>query len=90
MSGMGDWAKKAEELAKEHPDQADQAVDRAEQFASERTGGTYDEQLAKGADAVQERYGGGQGERQPQEQSGQEQPGQEPAQEQATQEPEQG
>jgi hypothetical protein len=85
MSGMGDWAKKAEELAKEHPDQADQAVDRAERLASERTGGKYDEQLAKGADAVQERYGGGQGEQQPQEQSGQE-----PTQEQTSQEPEQG
>lgn len=51
---------------------------------------SYAEQIAKGADAVQERYGGGQGEQQAQEQVVREQSGQEPVQEQDAQEPEQG
>ncbi|MGV9596512.1 antitoxin [Streptosporangium sandarakinum] len=59
MSGIGDWAKKAEDLAREHPDQADQVLDQGERFAGERTGHKYDEQIGEGVDAVQRRYGGG-------------------------------
>ncbi|MFI7128591.1 antitoxin [Nonomuraea sp. NPDC050153] len=59
MSRIAEWLKKAENLARGHSKQADQVVDRAEQYAKERTGHKYDEQISKGADALQERYGGG-------------------------------
>ncbi|WP_433431770.1 antitoxin [Nonomuraea sp. CA-141351] len=62
MSRIGEWLKKAENLARGHSKQADQVVERAEQIAKERTGHKYDEQISKGADAVQRRYGGGGGE----------------------------
>ncbi|MEW1839090.1 antitoxin [Nonomuraea angiospora] len=59
MSRIGEWLKKAENLARGHSKQADQLLDRAERYAKERTGHKYDDQISKGADAVQERYGGG-------------------------------
>ncbi|MEV0236145.1 antitoxin [Nonomuraea sp. NPDC050786] len=62
MSRIGEWLKKAENLARGHSKQADQLLDRAERIAKERTGHKYDEQISKGADAVQRRYGGGSGE----------------------------
>ncbi|MEU8397182.1 antitoxin [Nonomuraea sp. NPDC048892] len=74
MSRIAEWLKKAENLARGHSKQADQMLDRAEEYAKERTGHKYDDQISKGADAVQERYGGGGGQ-----QSGQQQPGQQPA-----------
>ena len=63
MSRIGEWLKKAENLARGHSKQADQVLDRAEKFAKERTGHKYDEQITKGVDAVQRRYGGGTGDR---------------------------
>ncbi|MFI6740695.1 antitoxin [Nonomuraea sp. NPDC050451] len=59
MSRIGEWLKKAENLARGHSKQADQLLDRAERYAKERTGHKYDDQIRKGADAVQQRYGGG-------------------------------
>ncbi|MBF8186064.1 antitoxin [Nonomuraea sp. K274] len=64
MGRIGEWLKKAENLARGHSKQADQLLDKAEQLAKERTGHKYDEQIEKGADAVQHRYGGGAGEQQ--------------------------
>ena len=58
--GIGDWLRKVESLARKHSKHADQALDKAEQIAKERTGHKYDEHISKGADAVQRRYGGGQ------------------------------
>jgi hypothetical protein len=79
MSRIGEWLKKAENLARGHPKQFDQVIDRAEQYAKERTGHKYDEQISKGADSVQRRYGGGdpagQEEEQRRAQQEQEQPG---------------
>ncbi|GAA1634247.1 hypothetical protein GCM10009733_034070 [Nonomuraea maheshkhaliensis] len=74
MSRIAEWLKKAENLARGHSKQADQILDRAEKYAKERTGHKYDDQISKGTDAVQQRYGGGGGQ-----QSGQQQPGQQPA-----------
>ncbi|SEG87758.1 MT0933-like antitoxin protein [Nonomuraea solani] len=65
MSRIGQWLKKAEDLARGHSKQADQVIDRAEQFVKEKTGHKYDDQIGKGADAVQRRYGGGRTERRP-------------------------
>ncbi|MEU8148074.1 antitoxin [Nonomuraea sp. NPDC048901] len=59
MSRIGEWLKKAEDLARGHSKQADQVLDRAERFAKERTGHKYDDQVEKGADTVRRRYGGG-------------------------------
>ncbi|MEO3806439.1 antitoxin [Nonomuraea sp. B1E8] len=59
MSRIGEWLKKAENLARGHSKRADQVLDRAEQYAKERTGHKYDEHISKGADTVQQRYGGG-------------------------------
>lgn len=67
MSRIGEWLKKAENLARGHSKQTDQVLERAEQFAKERTGHKYDEQITKGVDSVQRRYGGG-GEQQQQQQ----------------------
>ncbi|NBE98336.1 antitoxin [Nonomuraea sp. KC401] len=91
MSRIGEWLKKAENLARGHSKQADQVLDRAEEYAKQRTGHKYDEHISKGADAVQQRYGGGgaagseeerraQQEQQGQQQQGQQQPGQQQGQ----------
>ncbi|MEV4073378.1 antitoxin [Nonomuraea fuscirosea] len=71
MSRIAEWLKKAENLARGHSKQADQVLDRAEEFAKERTGHKYDDQISKGADTVQQRYGGGQPGQQGQQQPGQ-------------------
>ncbi|PZG10433.1 antitoxin [Nonomuraea aridisoli] len=71
MSRIAEWLKKAENLARGHSKQADQVLDRAEQYAKERTGHKYDEQISKGADAVQQRYGGGEAGQQTGQQTGQ-------------------
>ncbi|NEA51965.1 antitoxin [Streptomyces sp. SID10815] len=60
MGKLGDMANKAKEMAKSHPDQADQGVERAEKLVDERTGDKYDAQTDKAADAARRYYGGGQ------------------------------
>jgi hypothetical protein len=57
MGKFGDMAKKAKEMAKGHPDQADKGVAGAERAIDERTGNKYDAQTDKGADAVRRSYG---------------------------------
>jgi antitoxin protein of toxin-antitoxin system len=59
MSRIAEWLKKAEEFARGHSKQTDQVLDRAEQYVKERTGHKYDDQITKGVDSVQSRYGGG-------------------------------
>ncbi|AXI81245.1 antitoxin [Peterkaempfera bronchialis] len=55
---MGDWVDKARQFAEEHPDQIGKIADKAEEFAKERTGHRYDDQIAKGVDQLQSRLGG--------------------------------
>ncbi|MBV2353989.1 antitoxin [Streptomyces sp. J2-1] len=59
MGMLGDMANKAKELAKGHPDQADKGVERVEREIDTRTGGKYDAQTDKAADAIRRSYGGG-------------------------------
>ncbi|MFI6786290.1 antitoxin [Nonomuraea sp. NPDC050383] len=60
--GIGEWLKKAKDVAKEHSTQTDEALRKAEQFAQERTGHKYDEQIGQGFDAVERTYqDGGEG-----------------------------
>jgi hypothetical protein len=56
VGGLGDKAKDA--LNSEQGEQrSDQALDKAEQFADDKTGGTHDQQLDKGRDMADERLG---------------------------------
>ncbi|TDE48422.1 antitoxin [Nonomuraea mesophila] len=89
MSRIGEWLKKAENLARGHSKQADQVLDRAEEYAKERTGHKYDDHISKGADAVQQRYGGGGAAGSEEERRAQqEQQGQQPGQQQGQAGPE--
>jgi MT0933-like antitoxin protein len=56
---MGDFLDKARELAEQHDDKVDEALQRGGEFADERTGGKYDEQIDKGVDWAQEHTGEG-------------------------------
>ncbi|MFE5734068.1 antitoxin [Streptomyces sp. NPDC056528] len=57
MGKLGDMADKVKKMAKDHPDQADRGVDRAERLVDERTGNKYDAQTDRAADTVRRSYG---------------------------------
>lgn len=60
--GMFDNMKdKAEDLAKEHPDQVDEGLEKAGDFANEKTGGKFEDQIDKGEDFARDRMGSGEG-----------------------------
>jgi hypothetical protein len=59
MGTLSDLAKKAKDFASSHPDQADKAVDKAEDFVDDRTGGRFDEQTDKAGDALRDSYAEG-------------------------------
>jgi VIT1/CCC1 family predicted Fe2+/Mn2+ transporter len=59
VSGLGDLAGKAEELAKEHPDQVKQGMEKAGQVADEKTGGQYTDQIDKAEQAAEDHLTGG-------------------------------
>jgi antitoxin protein of toxin-antitoxin system len=50
-------ADKATELAKEHKDQVDQAVEKAGDLIDEKTGDKYKDQVDKGQQFVEEKLG---------------------------------
>jgi hypothetical protein len=56
MSRIGEWIAKLKDLARGHPQQADEMLRRAERFANERTGNKYGEQIAKGRDVLRRQY----------------------------------
>ena len=56
---MGGFMDKAKEFADEHDDQVDQGLEKAGDFADEKTGGKYGEQIDRGVDTAQERTGDG-------------------------------
>ena len=47
----------AKKLADEHPEQAKEALDKAEGIVNERTGNKYTDQVTKGEDAVEGQLG---------------------------------
>ena len=60
--GMFDNMKdKAEDLAKEHPDQVNEGLEKAGDFADEKTGGKFEDQIDKGQDFARDRMGNGEG-----------------------------
>jgi MT0933-like antitoxin protein len=56
---MGGFMDKAKDAAEQHDDQVDKGLDKAGDFADQKTGGKYDDQIDKGVDAAQQRTGDG-------------------------------
>ena len=56
--GLDDLKNKAKEMAGQHPDQVNQGVDKAREFADEKTGGQHSDQLQQGADKLKNAMGG--------------------------------
>ncbi|HEV7212430.1 MAG TPA: antitoxin [Blastococcus sp.] len=56
LGGLGDKAKDFLD-SEQGEKRSDQALDKAAEFADEKTGGTYDEQIDKGRDAADDRIG---------------------------------
>ncbi|HEY3561745.1 MAG TPA: antitoxin [Kribbella sp.] len=57
--GMFDNMKdKAEDLASEHPDQVNEGLDKVGDFANEKTGGKFEDQIDKGQDFARDRLEG--------------------------------
>jgi hypothetical protein len=85
MPDFSDFEDDAKKLASDHPDQADQAIDKAGQFADQETGNRFDSEIQQG-EKEGDNYLGGQGQDQSQQQPGQQQPGQQqPGQQQQSQ-----
>ncbi|HJP76893.1 MAG TPA: antitoxin [Pseudonocardiaceae bacterium] len=56
--GLDELKNKAKEMAGQHPDQVNQGVDKAREFADEKTGGQHSDQLQQGADKLKHAMGG--------------------------------
>ncbi|MEV8513752.1 antitoxin [Dactylosporangium sp. NPDC051484] len=56
---MNSFFDKVKNLANEHDDKIDQALDKAGEVADDRTGHKYTEQIQKGVDVAKEHIGGG-------------------------------
>ena len=52
---MRDFMDKAEEQAKQHPKQADEAIQKGGQEVDQRTGNRYDKQVQQGEQAAERR-----------------------------------
>ncbi|MBS2963353.1 antitoxin [Actinocrinis puniceicyclus] len=78
MSQWSEEMRKAEQLAKEHPEQAKQALQKGEQFAEQRTDHRFDQQIDAAGRQAEQRFGGGQDPGQAQ--SGQQDQGAQPEQ----------
>jgi len=65
MPDFSQFEDEGKKLASEHPDQADQALNKAGQFADQETGNRFDSQIQQGEQAGQNYLGGqGQGQQQ--------------------------
>jgi hypothetical protein len=54
MGFLDRFRKKAADLAEEHGDKVDDAVDKGAEFVDEKTGGKYTDQVESGAEKVKE------------------------------------
>jgi hypothetical protein len=50
---------KAEDLAKDHPDQVSEGLEKAGDFLNEKTGDKFGDQIEQGENFAKERLGGG-------------------------------
>jgi hypothetical protein len=57
MSEFSGLENEAESLAKDHPQEADQAMDEAAQFADRETGNKFDSQIQSAEGAVEQKFG---------------------------------
>jgi MT0933-like antitoxin protein len=57
MSEFSGLENEAESLAKDHPQEADKAMDEAAQFADRETGNKFDSQIQSGEGAVENKFG---------------------------------
>jgi hypothetical protein len=57
MGFLDDAVDKAKDAISEHPDQVSDALDKAGQFADEKTGGKYGEQIDGGLDKAKDALG---------------------------------
>ncbi len=55
-----DLKNKAKDMISQHPDQADQGIDKAREFIDQKTGGKHSDQLQQGADKLEQSFGGNQ------------------------------
>jgi hypothetical protein len=62
---------KAKEMAGQHPDQVNQGIDKAREFADEKTGQEHSDQLQQGADKLKQSMGGGEQQQNPEQQNNQ-------------------
>jgi hypothetical protein len=56
---MGGFMDKAKDMADQHDDKVDQGLEKADDFADQKTGGKFDSQTDKITDQAQQRTGGG-------------------------------
>ena len=60
--GIGDTfnelAQKAKDFARQHPDKAEQGLDKLGDIADQQTGGKYSSQIEKGEEMLQRHLGG--------------------------------
>lgn len=69
MSQWSEEFQKAEQLARDHPQQADELIQKGEQFADQQTGDRFDQQIGAAGQQAEQRYGGGQQQGQSQDQN---------------------
>lgn len=53
-----DLKNKAKDMAGQHSDQVEQGIDKAGEFADQKTGGQHSEQIQQGADKLKQTLGG--------------------------------
>jgi hypothetical protein len=59
LGRMSDFLNRAKDMADQHDDKVDQALERAGDEVDERTGNKYGDKIDRGVDAAQERTGDG-------------------------------
>ena len=59
MPDFSEMADKAKQFADEHPDQANEGLDKAENFAEDKTGGKFDSQIQQGEQRAEDFLGTG-------------------------------
>jgi hypothetical protein len=57
MPDFGDMANKAKDFVGDHDKQSDEALDKAADFANDRTGGGHESQIQSGEDKVEGHLG---------------------------------
>lgn len=64
MPDFSEFADEAKKFAGDHPQQTDDAMKKAEDFADQETGGRYNDQIDKGEQAADQYLDGGQNQNQ--------------------------